>query len=236
MENLNWLKVIVFSISVIIAGYFIGNMHKLAKEYQRSVTVKGLSEREVNADLAVWPINISLASNDLNDLKKNIESQKNEVYQFFTDQGFGEEELTMGTTNISDAKADRYGGNPNMIAYRYFAKTEFTVRTSDIRKLQKALESSLDLIAKGIILESKNTWRPIEYSFSGLNDLKPVMIEEATKNARQVAEKFAKDSNSEVGKIMDAQQGLFSISDRDENTPFIKIVRVVSTLEYQLRD
>lgn len=236
MENISWLKILLLSIAIIIAGYFIGNTHKNALEYKRSVTVKGLSEREVNADLAVWPINISLAGNDLSILKNKIESQKNQVNQFFKDQGFNEDELTMGTTNINDAKADRYGGNPNMMAYRYFAKTEFTVRTKDIKKLQKALETSLDLIAKGIILESKNAWRPIEYSFSGLNDLKPVMIEEATKNARQVAEKFAKDSNSEVGKIMDAQQGLFSIFDRDQNTPFIKTVRVVSTLEYQLKD
>lgn len=236
MEKISWIKVLVLSAAIIIAGYFVGNMHKKAMEYQRSVTVKGLSEREVNADLAVWPINISLAGNNLVELKTAIESQKEMVYQFFKDQGFNEDELTMGTTNISDAKADRYGGNPNMMAYRYFAKTEFTVRTSDIKKLQMALESSLDLIAKGIILESKNTWKPIEYTFSGLNELKPMMIEEATKNARQVAEKFAKDSHSEVGKIMDAQQGLFSIYDRDENTPYIKTVRVVSTLEYQLKD
>lgn len=236
MEKISWIKVLVLSAAIIIAGYFVGNMHKKAMEYQRSVTVKGLSEREVNADLAVWPINISLAGNNLVELKTAIESQKEMVYQFFKDQGFNEDELTMGTTNISDAKADRYGGNPNMMAYRYFAKTEFTVRTSDIKKLQMALETSLDLIAKGIILESKNTWKPIEYTFSGLNELKPMMIEEATKNARQVAEKFAKDSHSEVGKIMDAQQGLFSIYDRDENTPYIKTVRVVSTLEYQLKD
>lgn len=236
MENKNWIATIILSISIVVAGYFIGNTHKNALEYKRSVTVKGLSEHEVNADLAVWPINISLAGNDLGILKNNIESQKSQVYEFFKSQGFNEDELTMGTTNINDAKADRYGGNPNMIAYRYFAKTEFTIRTKEITRLQKALESSLDLIAQGIILESKNTWRPIEYTFSGLNELKPVMIEEATKNARQVAEKFAKDSNSEVGKIMDAQQGLFSIYDRDENTPFIKKVRVVSTLKYQLKD
>jgi hypothetical protein len=236
MEKISWLKILVLSLAVVMAGYFVGNMHKNAAEYKRSVTVKGLSEREVDADLAVWPINISLAGNDLTILKNKIESQKKQVYQFFKNQGFDEEELTMGTTNISDAKADRYGGNTTLMAYRYFAKTEFTVRTNDIKKLQKALESSLDLIAMGIILESKNTWRPIEYSFSGLNDLKPAMIEEATMNARQVAEKFAKDSNSEVGKIMGAQQGMFSISDRDQNTPYIKTVRVVSTLRYQLKD
>jgi hypothetical protein len=98
------------------------------------------------------------------------------------------------------------------------------------------LSGSLELISRGILLGSKNTWRPIEYIFTGLNNLKPSMIEEATRNAREVAEKFARDSNSEVGEIRVARQGLFTINDRDENTPQIKIVRVVSTIEFQLED
>lgn len=91
-------------------------------------------------------------------------------------------------------------------------------------------------MSKGILLESKNTWRPIEYIFTGLNDLKPSMIEEATKNAREVAEKFARDSDASVGKIRTARQGLFTINDRDENTPQIKTVRVVTTIDFQLED
>jgi len=226
----------VLAIAIVIAGYFVGNMHKVAKEYDRSVKVKGLSEREVKADLAVWPIHISLAGNDLRTLQSDIKDHKDQVYQFFLNQGFTEEELTVGTTNINDANADMYGGSSQNRAYRYFAKTDFTIRTKDIEKLQKALEASLDLVSKGIIIGSKNTWRPIEYSFSGLNQIKPLMIEEATRNAREVAEKFAKDSQSKVGKIRSAQQGQFSINSRDENTPEIKIVRVVSTIDYLLED
>ena len=163
-----WLKTLLFSAAVIIAGFFIGNMHKICKQYDRTVQVKGLSEREVEADLAVWPINISLAANDLNILSGDIEKQNNEVYDFFIAQGF--------------------------------------------------------------------TWRPIEYIFTGLNDLKPSMIEEATKNAREVAEKFARDSDASVGKIRTARQGLFTINDRDENTPQIKTVRVVTTIDFQSED
>lgn len=235
MKDLDWIKVGVLSIAIVISGYFIGNMHKTGKQYDRYVQVKGLSEREVEADLAVWPINISLTGNNLNSLKEQIEKQNQEVFDFFVNQGFDETELTKGSTNINDARADAYNNN-RYIEFRYTAKSEFTVRTKDIKKLEAALLKSLDLLEKEILLVSKNTWQPIEYIFTGLNDLKPSMIEEATKNAREVAEKFARDSDSRVGKIKIARQGLFSISDRDINTPQIKIVRVVSTIDYQLED
>ncbi len=233
--KIDWLKTIVFAAAIMAAGFFIGNMHKTGKQYDRFVQVKGLSVREVNADLAVWPINITLTANDLVSLKNDIEKQNKEVYDFFIAQGFKQEELTKGNTNISDIRADIYSNNQNS-QFRYLAKSEFTVRTSDIDKLQKALTESLQLMSKGILLGSKNTWRPVEYIFTGLNKLKPSMIEEATKNARAVAEKFALDSDSRVGKIRTAQQGLFSINDRDENTPQIKIVRVVSTIDFQLKN
>jgi hypothetical protein len=234
--KIDWIKTLIFSASIVMAGYFIGNMHKTGKKYDRFVQVKGLSEREVNADLAVWPINITLTANDLNALKSNIEKQNDEVHDFFIAQGFEENELTKGSTNISDVRADMYNANSWNNEFRYLAKSEFTVRTNDISKLQKALAESLELMSKGILLGSKNPWRPIEYIFTGLNDLKPSMIEEATKNAREVAEKFARDSDSQVGEIRVARQGLFTINDRDENTPQIKIVRVVSTIDFQLKD
>lgn len=234
MKNLDWLKIVVLALAIVIAGYFVGNMHKTGKQYDRYVQVKGLSEREVSADLAVWPINIVLTGNDLTTLKGQLEKQNEDVYQFFVKQGFKSEEITRGMVNISDANANQYNNAQNN-RFRYVAQSDFTVRTREIEKLQKALEASLELMSKGIVLGSKNQWRPIEYVFTGLNELKPSMIEEATKNAREVAEKFARDSNSEVGEIRIARQGLFSINDRDQNTPQIKIVRVVSTFDFQLK-
>lgn len=236
MDKRNWIQAAVVAVGLVIAGYFIGNMHRNSVSYNRFVQVKGLSEKEVMADLAVWPIQITLTGNDLKALKSDIEKQKAEVQQFFTDQGFDEHELTIGSTNIEDARAQLYGGNSDGRAYRYVVKTEFTVRTGDIEKLQTALTESLSLISKGVLIGSKNTWRPIEYIFTRLNEIKPAMIEEATKNAREVAEKFALDSNSKVGKIKTARQGLFTINDRDQNSPHIKIVRVVSTIDYFLED
>lgn len=236
MDKRNWIQAAIVAVALVIAGYFIGNMHRNSVSYNRFVQVKGLSEKEVMADLAVWPIQITLTGNDLKALKSDIEKQKAEVQQFFTDQGFDENELTIGSTNIEDARAQLYGGNSDGRAFRYVVKTEFTVRTGDIEKLQTALTESLSLISKGVLIGSKNTWRPIEYIFTRLNEIKPAMIEEATKNAREVAEKFALDSNSKVGKIKTARQGLFTINDRDQNSPHIKIVRVVSTIDYFLED
>jgi len=235
MKELNWLKVVVLSLAIVIAGYFVGNMHKTGKKYDRYVQVKGLSEREVKSDLAVWPINIVLTGNDLASLKEQLEKQNKDVYQFFVNQGFKPNEITRGMVNITDANANQYNNAQNN-RFRYVAQSDFTVRTREIEKLQKALEASLELMSKGIVLGSKNQWRPIEYVYTGLNELKPSMIEEATKNAREVAEKFARDSNSEVGEIRIARQGLFSINDRDQNTPQIKIVRVVSTFDFQLKE
>lgn len=233
MKNNSVLIALLLAAAIIIAGYFIGNMHKTAQEFNRFVQVKGLSEREVQADLAVWPINVILSGNDLRPLKDQIQNQNQQVYQFFLNHGFTDQELTKGMVNISDAASNLYNNN-QYNGFRYVAKSEFTVRTKDIKKLQKALSESLNLMSNGIVLGSKNEWRPVEYIFTGLNELKPSMIEEATKNARQVAEKFARDSDAEVGPIRIARQGLFSINDRDQNTPEIKIIRVVSTIDFQL--
>jgi len=227
---------VTLALAIVLAGYFIGNMHRLGNKYERHVQVKGLSEREVPADLAVWPMTIALAGNDLKSLERDIEIQNKEVYQFFIDQGFKDSEITRGILNITDAYANQYGSAGQRPEYRYQGNAEFTVRTTDIAKLQKALTASPALLSKGILLGSKNNWRPIEYLFTGLNELKPAMIEEATRNAREVAERFAQDSQSEVGGILVARQGLFTIEDRDQSTPQIKTVRVVSTIDFQLVD
>ena len=190
MKDLNWIKTLILAIAIMVAGYFVGNMHRLGKKYDRYVQVKGLSEREVDADLAVWPMNISLTGNDLVTLRQDIEGQNQKVVQFFKEQGFTDDELTRGTINVTDARANIYNNGSQYSEYRYLATIEITVRTSDIPRLQKALAESSELISDGVLLGSKNSWRPIEYMYTKLNDLKPEMVEEATKNAREVAEKL----------------------------------------------
>ncbi len=236
MKTSYWAPALMLAAGLVLAGYFIGNLQVNGKKFDRYVTVKGLSEREVPADLAVWPINIVLTGDDLEEISRRIELQNEVVYTFFTDRGFSAEEITRGAVNINDARANIYNPQAQASANRYLAKSEFTVRTSDIPKLQRALTESPELLAKGIVMGSKNEWQPIEYIFTGLNDLKPEMIEEATRNAREVAAKFARDSDAEVGQIRVARQGQFSIANRDANTPQIKKVRVVSTIDFQLED
>ena len=141
MENSGWIQTIVIACSIVVAGYFIGNTYKNGKAFERSVQVKGLSEKQVKADLAVWPISITLAGNDLNAIKNNLEQQNTEIKNFFLKEGFSEKELNRGTTNINDAKAVLYGGDNQNREFRYIASSDFTVRTSDIEKLQKALNA-----------------------------------------------------------------------------------------------
>lgn len=236
MKQAHWIPALIVALGLCVAGYFIGETFLRGKKFDRYVSVKGLSEREVPADLAVWPINIVLTGNDLQTLRQEIETQNEQVYRFFMEQGFDAGEVTRGVVNISDAQANLYNSNAQYNKYRYLAKSELTVRTSDIPKLLKSLDASLGLLSDGILFASKNEWEPIEYIFTGLNEIKPEMIEEATKNAREVADKFARDSDSEVGEIRVARQGLFTISNRDANTPQIKNVRVVSTIDFQLVD
>ena len=126
--KIDWLKTLIICTSIVIAGFFVGNMHKTGKRYDRFVQVKGLSEREVNADLAVWPINITLTANDLNSLKIKIEEQNDEVYDFFIAQGFKKNELTKGSTNIIDVRADIYNSNSLNNEFRYLAKSFFQYR------------------------------------------------------------------------------------------------------------
>lgn len=233
MEKLSWLKISALAIAIIISGYLIGDMLRKAKNFDRHVTVKGLSEREVKADIAVWPIEITLAGDDLKEVNTKLKHQKDQVLNFFKELGFTDKEISNGITNIVDAKANTYNNNA---IFRYIAKGEITLRTNDLTKIKKALTESLSLASQGILISSKNSWQPISYSYTQLNKIKPEMIEEATKKAKEVAQKFAKDSNSSVGKIKTAQQGRFSITNRDANTPDIKLVRVVSTINYYLKD
>ncbi len=236
MKNTYLLPALIVALGLAVAGYFVGDTFLKGKKFDRFVSVKGLSEREVPADMAVWPVNIVLTGNDLQGLRQQIERQNETVAQFFAGQGFTASEVTRGLVNIADAQANIYNNSAQYGTYRYLAKSEFTVRTTDIAKLEKAQTESLQLLSAGILFGSKNEWQPIEYIFNGLNALKPEMIEEATRNAREVADKFARDSQSQVGEIRVAYQGQFSINDRDVNTPQIKIVRVVSTIEFQLAD
>jgi uncharacterized protein len=217
-----------------IGGYFAGNGFVAARALDRVVEVKGLAEREVPADTAIWPLQFTVAGNDLEPLLAQVERQGEMVRAFLTLRGFAPEELSVSAPSISDRHAQGFV-DPN-VRFRYAVSQVITVFTPKIDTVRRSAGELLELGKAGIVFnQDQYEFRP-QYLFNGLNALKPAMIEEATRNGRDVAQKFAEDSASRLGKIRSARQGQFTINDRDSNNPHIKNVRVVSTLEYYLAD
>jgi hypothetical protein len=224
------------ALGLVIAALILGNSLIRFKKLDRSVIVKGLAEMEVNANVAVWPITFSEASNNLAELQSTLDRKQKIILDFLTSGGFSKEEISIGMISINDQQANIYGGNDQNTTFRYIGRAQMTVNTKKTDMMTKAISHLTDLVGQGIVLNQDQYQSQVQYLFTDLNSVKPAMIESATKNAREAAEKFASDSKSKVGKIKKATQGLFSIEDRDVNTPQIKIVRVVTTVEYYLVD
>lgn len=201
----------------------------------RNVVVKGLSEREVMADKVIWPLAYRLAGNDLRSLYSEIERSNAVILEFLTSNGIPEDEITVSPASVTDIQAERYGYN-NEDPYRYKAISVVTVASGKIDLVRSLMTRQGELLKKGVVIAGDDYQFQTVFSFNGLNDIKPEMVAEATKNARATAQKFAEDSGSRIGKIRSASQGQFSITDRDQNTPHIKVVRVVTTIEYSLKD
>ncbi len=218
-----------------LLGYQLGSKALAIKAFERTVTVKGLSEREVPADVVIWPIRIVAADNDLTALYNKLESDIQTIQTFLTRQGLAPGTITVSPPTVVDKLAQQYGG-PADVPLRYSATQSLTVYSYDVEDTRRIMGEIATLGKQGIVISQDDYRGAVQYLFLGLNEIKPGMVEEATTNARSVAQKFAEDSQSRLGKIKRASQGQFSISDRDANTPYIKKVRVVSTVEYYLSD
>ncbi len=216
-------------------GYLIGTSAIKFKEYERTVTVKGLSEREYPANIVIWPIQFTTIGNNLEEIYSAVDGNAAEIKRFLIDKGINEKEISFGTPSITDKLAQQYGSQERP-EFRYLASQTVTVYSQNIDTARTAMNSLSQLGKKGIMFSGGDYQTVTEYLFTKLNDIKPAMIEEATTKARDVAHKFASDSNSTLGKIKQASQGQFSIEDRDKNNPHIKKIRVVSTVEYYLSD
>lgn len=214
-------------------GYLLGDAAIKFKEYERTVTAKGLSEREYPADIVIWPIIFVETGNALEPLYNAIESKTDTIIQYLVGHGIDPGEITVSSPSINDKSAN-YSGDRSRPEFRYSARQTVTVYSKNIAGVRKIMSTLSELGKKGIVFtgESYQT----QYLFTRLNEVKPEMIAEATKNAREVAAKFAADSKSRLGKIKRASQGQFSINSRDNNNPHIKKVRVVSTVVYYLSD
>lgn len=225
---------VLIAVGLAVLGYTLGSSAIRFKEYERVVSVKGLAEREVPANIAIWPINFSGADADLMALYSKLEGDARRIVDFLGSKGFEPGEITVAAPDVTDRLAQRYGNN-DQVQLRYTASQSITVYSSRIDQVRSAQNDLAELGKQGIAFGGDGYQRT-EFLFTELNNIKPEMIEEATRKAREVAEKFAADSNSRLGKIRTANQGQFTVNDRDMNTPHIKNVRVVSTIEYYLSD
>lgn len=228
MNKSNIISACLIAIGLALAGLFIaGGINKIA-DRDRAVTVKGLSTQDVKADYVVWPLRFGLMGNNLTSLYDDISDMQKTVRKFLLSKGFADKDIKFGNMSVSNNWANYYGDKPE---YHYTINTSIIISTENVDLVIANQGCQSELLSKGYVVNS-DEWS-LDYQYNGLNDLKPQMIEEATKNARAVAQKFADDSNSKLGGIRRAYQGQFSV-EPDEYQPWIKHVRVVTTVDYFL--
>lgn len=237
-DNHRLLASFILAIGLATAGFFPGYYYYQAKNNNNSVTVKGLAEMNVTADLAIWKLKFVTTGNNLVEAQQKISKQANEINTFLKQQGFTPEEINVERIETNDLMASPYRSN-DATASRFILSQTITVKSNNVSLVSKSLPKTDELIAKGIIFDTSYN-EPVSYIFTKLNSVKPQMLEQATINAKTAAEEFAKSSHSRVGKIRRANQGVFSILPREQTANSFEIqqiektIRVVSTIEYWL--
>ena len=227
----------VVALGITLGGFFPGYFYYKTHLDMRTVTVKGLAEKDVKADLSVWNIRFQASDNVLTSAKKSIENQEKIIKDFLKKAGFSDEEIIIQGLSMQDAYADSYR-DTNTISARYTLSQTLTVRSQQVNLVSQSYSQIGDLVSQGVNFNSYGNG--VSYLFTGLNNIKPAMLKEATQNAKQAADEFAVNSGAKVGKIRSANQGVFSIMpredipDQSEREQIDKKVRVVSTVEYYL--
>ncbi len=234
MKNKWIVPAIIIAIGLFLLGQRIEQGIIRSKEAVRTVSVKGLSEREVPADKVIWPLVYKEIGNDLQTIYRTVNAKNAIVIDFLKSNDIPESEISVAPPAIVDIQADRYGNQA--VPYRYNVTSVITVSSNQVDKVRDLIVKQSSLLEKGVAIVTGDYQYNTQYLFTKLNELKPEMIAEATQNARIAAEKFAKDSDSKLGKISSAYQGQFSITDRDANTPYLKNVRVVTSVIYYLKN
>ena len=228
MKNNIWAGALI-ALGLLFGGFYIYlGISKFANK-DRAVTVKGLSTREVEADYAVWPLSYAWSGNDLPALYDQLERVTARVKKHLLALGFDEADFRQGSISVNDNWSDYYGNHRP--EYKYTLSTSLIVSTDKVQRVVDSQGKEAELLKEGIIVKTEK-WN-LDYQFNGLPELKPSMIEEATRNARAVAQKFAEDAHCSLGSIRKASQGQFCI-ESDEYQPWIKRVRVVTTVDYFL--
>lgn len=200
----------------------------------RKVTVKGLAEREVEADKVTWPIVFKEMGNDLPTLYDDIKVKQTKIKAFLLKHGVKADELTVNASKVVDMAANQYSNNNK--AYRYNITAIMTLTSHNVKLVRSIINQQGELLRQGIAIVGDEYESPIVYEYVSFTSMKPKMMEEAIQNAEKTANQFAATSHSTLNKIVSADQGQFSIEDRDANTPWIKKVRVVTTITFSLKD
>ena len=228
------LSALVLAVGLTVLGLCVkSGMDSLASR-DRKVVVKGLAEREVEADKVTWPILSKELGDNLPDLYDRIAVTQGKIKKFLLANGVQESEIDVSAPVVIDLNADQY--NTNTRAYRYNITSIITVTSSNVSLVRGIIARQGELLKEGVAIVDGGYNNPITYEYVSFASMKPAMMEEAIENAETTARQFADNSKSELGKIVSAVQGQFSIDDRDLNTPYIKKVRVVTTVTYSLED
>ena len=234
MDKSKIISGIAIAVGLLLLGLCIkGGIDNFANR-GRQVTVRGLSEREVSANLVTWPIVTKELGNDLTTIYSRIQSTNERIARFLTENGLTKDEFSINPPEVEDRQAVSY--NQDGIRERYLVTNVIVVNSTKVDLVRSLIEKQDQLMRDGIAVVADNYQYHTTYEFTGLNDIKPEMITEATTAARDAAERFAADSHSEIGRIVTASQGQFSIEDRDQYTPYKKNVRVVNSITYELHD
>lgn len=230
---------VIVGLGIAVGGFFPGYYYYKTLHDNRSVTVKGLAEMNVKADLAIWKIKFKTTGNDLSALQQKMTNDLRIINNYLAKQGFNGDEVIVGRINTNDLMANQYR-DARASESRYILDQTITVHSTQVDKVEQTLREIGELVAQGVIFEYQDYGSPVTYIFTGLNQVKPQMLEEATRNAYASALEFAKSSNSKVGRIKTANQGVFSILPREqvegvnESAEIDKTLRVVSTIVYYL--
>ncbi|KKB13368.1 hypothetical protein VE25_02630 [Devosia geojensis] len=235
------LGAILLAAGIALAGWFVGTSIVESRAPLRVVTVKGLSERDVEANLGFWPIRFVATGATLEAARAGLEQSEAAVYAFLTERGFAEEEIQVQNVLVED-RAAGYNAGSTPDEFRFVLTEDMLVTTDRVRDLADASRSVADLLRQGVVFSSDAYTAGASFVFTGINDLKSEMLTEATQRARETAEQFARESGAVVGDIQNANQGVFEIlpaveipNDRPEKQ-IAKKVRVVTTITYSLVD
>ena len=224
----------LIALGIVCLGWFIkAGIDNFANK-DRKVNVKGLAEQEVEADKVTWPIVSKEVGNDLTDLYNRIGTTQKKIKTFLLNNGIKETELTENAPQVIDLQAREYSDNNK--PYRYIVTSVITVTSNQVAQVRKIIARQGDLLKEGVAIVDGGYENPVKYEYVSFKEMKPKMMHEAIENAEKTAQQFAENSHSKLDKIVSADQGQFSIENRDDNTPYIKKVRVVTTVTYSLKD